>query len=343
MGELLFALASLIVIVPIIWFVPLGLTAKGKGIVIVASFISASVGMFAKMSFSTIYTIVLMLLLVILFAILIESRFKGLLFMQNESYSLDTFLKDDLTAKDEHVDIKGETKSEYEKTAVKEAAHLPSAPAEQVHLSKMESSSELVGTLPSAVIDRLSAQDEGQFVSNFAVKIVEVEQNAENKVEEVALEKQANDNGLRTEMAGEQPILLEEYEEMFDEDTSFLLNREQLLTETKNDVDLMEQEVPKGFMTEIEQLLDDEKFESTSDTMGLLNEQAISDTSPQQEAAAAMENGADHESSELTVLQFDSIKAESQERDTEEEQPILWEEDVIEPIKPFKADGSKGG
>ncbi|PAE21724.1 hypothetical protein CHH80_04690 [Bacillus sp. 7504-2] len=88
MGELVVSVISLIILVPIIYFLPLGLTNKGKGLLIIIAFIFANVGILAKGNFPIWQTALILLLLTVLTVYILDKRFHHLLFLKkNEKHS----------------------------------------------------------------------------------------------------------------------------------------------------------------------------------------------------------------------------------------------------------------
>ncbi|MDF1506888.1 hypothetical protein PZE06_01695 [Robertmurraya sp. DFI.2.37] len=88
MGELVVSVISLIILVPIIYFLPLGLTNKGKGLLIIIAFIFANVGILAKGNFPIWQTALILLLLTVLTVYILDKRFHHLLFLKkNEKLS----------------------------------------------------------------------------------------------------------------------------------------------------------------------------------------------------------------------------------------------------------------
>ncbi|MGG0716308.1 hypothetical protein ABE096_01740 [Robertmurraya massiliosenegalensis] len=83
MGELVVSIISLIILIPIIFFLPLGLTNKGKGLLIIIAFVFANVGILAKSNFQIWQTALIILLLTALTVYILDRRFHNLLFSKS--------------------------------------------------------------------------------------------------------------------------------------------------------------------------------------------------------------------------------------------------------------------
>lgn len=103
MGELVVSIISLIILIPIIYFLPLGLTNRGKGLLIIIAFVFANVGILAKSNFHIWQTALIILLLTALTVYILDRRFHHLLF----SKSVDEKQSDPLI---QEVELPSETK-----------------------------------------------------------------------------------------------------------------------------------------------------------------------------------------------------------------------------------------
>lgn len=85
MEEVVMAVISLIILVPIIYFLPLGLSNKGKGSIILVAFAFANLGLLAKNTFPLLHTGLIILFLAIITVYILEKRFSKLLFIESVS------------------------------------------------------------------------------------------------------------------------------------------------------------------------------------------------------------------------------------------------------------------
>ncbi|WP_251549401.1 hypothetical protein [Neobacillus muris] len=81
MQTLLWAAVSLVILVPIIYYLPLGITARGKWGIIGISFILAVIGLFANAVFPMWKTIIIILLLIGLIVYFMNKRFSNSLYL----------------------------------------------------------------------------------------------------------------------------------------------------------------------------------------------------------------------------------------------------------------------
>lgn len=113
MEELIGSVVSLIILVPIIYFLPLGLSKKGKGLVILIAFLFANLGMLAKSIFHIWQTALILLLLTILTVYILDKRLNKQMFLNSALEKEDEFLLEDLEAKSS-VDNRISTESQPE-------------------------------------------------------------------------------------------------------------------------------------------------------------------------------------------------------------------------------------
>lgn len=81
---MIIALVSLVILVPIIYFLPLGLKVGGKIILIVLSFCIANIGILAKNNFPLWQSVLLVLLLLILVSYILDKRLGKALYLAND-------------------------------------------------------------------------------------------------------------------------------------------------------------------------------------------------------------------------------------------------------------------
>jgi hypothetical protein len=83
MQSFLWAIGSLLILVPIIYFLPLGITLRGKWLVIIISFILGLTGLLAKTIFPLWKTILMLLLLMGIVVYFIEKKLGTVLFLES--------------------------------------------------------------------------------------------------------------------------------------------------------------------------------------------------------------------------------------------------------------------
>lgn len=84
---LIFSLISLIILIPIIYFLPLNLTKKGKMTVIAVSFLIASAGLLTKVFMQLWQSILLLIGLILLLSMLLTKKYSPVLFAVSDSSS----------------------------------------------------------------------------------------------------------------------------------------------------------------------------------------------------------------------------------------------------------------
>lgn len=82
MESYLLVLASLILLIPIILYLPLGMTSKGKMIIIFGAIIVASIGIYGNINFPLWQTAGMLLLILIVMTFFMGEKFEGLIFDQ---------------------------------------------------------------------------------------------------------------------------------------------------------------------------------------------------------------------------------------------------------------------
>lgn len=84
MDSVLWSFGSLLFVIAVICFVPIGLTKKGKSLVVVAGFLLALTGRTAAVTFSLWQTMLILVILVFLVAFLLDRLLGSLLYVNNE-------------------------------------------------------------------------------------------------------------------------------------------------------------------------------------------------------------------------------------------------------------------
>lgn len=307
MENLLLAIVSLVILVPIIYFLPLGLSTKGKILVTFVSFFLAIVGLFAQLSFSLWQTSLVLLLLVFLSSIVIDSRLKKIIYPPL-SKEKDFFLKDEIIQDDVNNEEFG---SELVDSNTKQVSN-----SKPLNLDKIVASHSLI---------KIDEEREEVIIDEFK-RVLEIESS-----EIGTLKNQfsfAEDNLL------EEVKLTEDIVEDFEEDISFLFNRDELFEENLIGYHVQAKEEDVGYMSEIERMIEETDTIGPSDNidLNLLDYQL-------EEAAATKEIDND----EILVLRLEKIDSIEETEDLiEEDEQVIWD-DVIEPIKEFKINSSGQG
>lgn len=89
MEELIVSIISLIILVPIIYFLPLGLTHKGKGLLILIAFVFANLGLMVKSSLPAWQAGGIILLLIVLTVYILDRKFSKLLYANGKAVEED--------------------------------------------------------------------------------------------------------------------------------------------------------------------------------------------------------------------------------------------------------------
>ena len=103
MQELILSVLSLIILVPLIYFLPLGLTNKGKAFIVGAAFLLANIGLLTQHILPTWLIWTILALLVFLVAYVMQNRMSEVLFagMSEDSGTKDSLYDQNLDAVDE--------------------------------------------------------------------------------------------------------------------------------------------------------------------------------------------------------------------------------------------------
>ena len=85
---LIFALVSLIILFPIIYFLPLKISSRGKIVVIAVSFCISLIGLFTKFLFQVWQSVLLLVALILLVTIIFKKRFTPFMFSMADKHSI---------------------------------------------------------------------------------------------------------------------------------------------------------------------------------------------------------------------------------------------------------------
>lgn len=204
MEELIVSVVSLLILVPIIYFLPLGLTNKGKGIVIIIAFIFANLAILAKNSFSLWQTGLIILLLTFLTVYILDKKFSKFLFSSKKSHDKEADFFD------ENIEIEEDTQNLDEDIAPNnnidtnlgveaitlekfehEHSSIEEIPAEPETILNVEMKEE--DTTESMVNDDLVAEDEIAFLMNREELLEEVELEPISEAEAAQLDEYLSD------------------------------------------------------------------------------------------------------------------------------------------------------
>jgi hypothetical protein len=103
MNEFLWAIGSMLIVMAIVYFLPLGLTKKGKVILVMISFLLALGGIAATASFSLLLSVLILVVLVFFVTYLLEQRLGKWLYINNDYTSI---------GEEEHTDLFMNTEQE---------------------------------------------------------------------------------------------------------------------------------------------------------------------------------------------------------------------------------------
>ena len=312
MENLLLATLSLVILVPIIYFLPLGLSSKGKILVTFVSFFLAIIGLLAQLSFPLWQTSLVLLVLVLLSSIVIDSRLRKIIYPLSEKKNVHSH--DEIT----------QDLIESEKGLDNEVPALQNVNA--VSSSKPLNLDKIIAS-PSEM--KIDDDREEVFVDEFTPK-----------AEMEFLEKQLS---FEKDNISEEINLLENSGEETEEDISFLHNREVLLEESLNDdhYHYQKKEEVLGYMSEIERMIAEtdnlEQFEKFLDYQ-------------LEEVAATKEVNNDnsnktslYDDDDIPLLKLGKLEPKTPNTDTDEEDELIIWEDDIEPLKEFKITNSNQG
>lgn len=307
MENLLLAIVSLVILVPIIYFLPLGLSTKGKILVTSVSFFLAVVGLFAQLSFPLWQTSLVLLLLVFLSSIVIDSRLKKIIYPPL-SKEKDFFLKEEIIQDDVNNEEFG---SELVDSNTKQVSN-----SKPLNLDKIVASHSLI---------KIDEEREEVIIDEYKREL---------EIESSEIGTLKNQFSFVEDNLLEEVKLTEDIDEDFEEDISFLFNRDELLEENSkgytHHIQAKEEDV--GYMSEIERMIEETDTIGLTDNINLLDYQL-------EEVAATKEIDND----EILGLKLEKIDSKEEIEDSiQEDEQVIWD-DVIEPIKEFKINNSSQG
>ena len=124
MNVILFSLLSMVILIPIIYFIPLRITTKGKMIIVAASFaISLICGLLTKIFLSLWQSILLIIALALLLTLILSKRFSSVFVNKSEATMIKEDVEDEIAIKDTQL-LHSEEKSELSFLGEQEAKDL---------------------------------------------------------------------------------------------------------------------------------------------------------------------------------------------------------------------------
>lgn len=232
MEQLIASVVSLIVLVPIVYFLPLGLTNKGKGLVVAIAFFYANLGFLANTNLALWQTALIILLLTIVTVYILDKRFNRLIFSSSSS-------------KDKDVELTLEKEDEASSNIqTADSTRVPVAPITVETFEHIE--------VEEPLLEKVKEEDEIPVLQGMEEVAATMEMVAQEEIHETSLIEQEENPSLEA-----------------DEEIIFLSNREELLEELQEDepssnTDELE---ATGYMSEIEQLLESELLDEDLQTI----------------------------------------------------------------------------
>lgn len=101
MEEFIASIVTLIILIPIVYFLPIGVTTKGKGILIVVAFIFAHIGLLSKQNYPLWQVALLLLLLSTLTVFIMDKRFGKHLYVDKKAAEKNPLNEIDFSSKNE--------------------------------------------------------------------------------------------------------------------------------------------------------------------------------------------------------------------------------------------------
>lgn len=246
MKELILSVLSLIILLPIIFFLPLGLSNKGKGVIVIASFLLANIGFLTQEVLPLWLLWIVLALLVFLISYVIQGRFGEVIFAgapsSDQSNDRDNDKKDVLVSQKASTPVKDE----------EDKSHIAYMPENSEHQEIINDEEELLVFSD----EKHPSEDGDDFITS---------QQSDHEYEVSGITKNKGSLNLDDGEEDELSVLIEQM------DTSFLNEREKEWTgvaeaegavEDEQKVDDSEE---SSYMAEIEKLLEEEDEEVVFD------------------------------------------------------------------------------
>jgi hypothetical protein len=340
MSNYIFALGSLVLLFPILYFLPLGISRKGKVISAAASLCAAGLALAARDTFLLWQSIILILLFILVCAYIFGTRMTGVFFAA-ESASIEEERTDSMhqskfsdkeTAFSKNEAFSSDTVSIYKESPASPAAGIPSE-----YIAELDENSQEMADSPLEVEDDLenfleetAENDNGAILSNIGTipfiekshDIVPVQNDGESTLEDVYAETlftidekafgSEEDLPGISELAGPEELALPELdEEPGNDDYYYLADIEKML-------DIPDQ-APENYRNEEQDLKPDQ------------NEEQRPDKEPEQEQAQEQEQEQEQE-------QKQEQQQEQEQQQQQQESPVAaWDE-----LELLNASESKG-
>lgn len=262
MEEFIVSAISLIILVPIIYFLPIGLTKKGKGILIAVAFIIANLGLLAKNSFPLWQAALILLLMVMLTVYILDKRLGNLLFSGvHTDEKSDREMSDLLLADDEQ-------SANLKEVSVPDRNLVGDVPL-SIQVPEEELREIINKEISFEKNDPLLIEEEP-----LEIDVLLFDKDEKEMIEEVI---ETNENFVTQEMEDEVVVSKDEFD--LDEEISFLSDREQVLENhsVENQESSLEQ-INGGYMSEIEKLLLEEELPDKNLEIQLIDKNNNEDT-----------------------------------------------------------------
>ncbi|WP_449620010.1 hypothetical protein [Robertmurraya sp. Marseille-Q9965] len=315
MEELVLSIISLIILIPIIFFLPLGLSNKGKGILIIIALVFANVGLMTKSNFPIWQTGLILLLLCIIAVYVLDKRFKNFLFANSkDDTQFEQHLEDETKGKAEAIINEDIFANNDDKGDIEEYSHN--------ELNDVN------------IISPISTKEQSE------IEELHISRNEPELEEKVETHPQENEELSEIDSFQNEESL--EHEP--DEEIAFLTGRE---VEIHEEDLLSEEEVNKqelNYMSEIELMLENEHLEDYQEnTDNEIDENQVNNAPDTNELELSIisedisnDSSIEDQDEELEVLNFDHMddaSEESKEVDAQDESPIDMVEGELEPIE----------
>ncbi|WP_071395926.1 hypothetical protein [Bacillus tuaregi] len=300
---LIFALASLIILFPIIYFLPLKISAKGKIIVIAVSFLISITGLFAKLFLQVWQSVLLLIALILLVTLIFKKRFTPFMYsMADNDSSIMNDAAEPMEKKQDsdlfHFDYIPELKQAEEDNKernVLAAAETDVLPVVQQDSDSFEETSAHVEPISEldeidpAAITFENDLPEMEPIEPFAEEVKSAEELTVEEVPELDDLTALFEHGNEQKGEQEYTLIAEENEMAESENLTYLAELEEMMMDAQTkEEDSLEQDSkaiePSGFENDIDDLLKEVELEDDN-----LEHEVVEFDVNQEQAAAAIE------------------------------------------------------
>lgn len=338
MEELVLSIISLIILIPIIYFLPLGLSNKGKGILIIIALVFANVGLLTNSNFPIWQTGLILLVLCVLAVYVLDKRFKNFLFANsNDNTQFEPSLEDETKGKSEAViteqifannDAKGDI-GKYSLNETNEGNDISPISTDEQHeieelpISRHEPElEEIVETLPQETeelskIDTFQNEGDVEHESDEETAFLTGREKAIHEEEDLLSEK---DNEQELNYMSEIELLLEnDHLEDYQENTDNEIGENHV----NNDPDTNELEL--NIISE--EISNEASIEEQDEELEVLNFEHMDDATEESQQSDKQSDEQDESPIEMVEAELDPSQIE--EQDTEILELELLKEDVL--------------